>query len=384
MIGIAKGIAGRGLFESDRRGDVAGVTGLNVLTMVGMHLQDAAHALGMTLGGIEHRGTGVDRARIDAEEAELAHKGVGGNLKGQSREGLRIRRMPLQLLFGVRIDALDGRNVGGGGHVVDDRIEQLLHALVFIRGAASYRDHFVGQSSLADAGFDLIDGKLFPVEILLQQFIVLLGDMLKQRGVVFLRLILHIGGDFFLADILAQIIVVNISLHINQIDDPAEILFRTDGQLDGDGVAFQPVQHHVNDMIEVGAHNVHLIDIGHTGHLVFIGLTPHRLGLGLHAALGAKHRDRTVENTQRTLDLHGKVNVARGVDDVQTVILPEASRGGRGDGDASLLLLLHPVHRRGALVGLADFMVDASVVQNALCGGGLTGVNMSHNTNVSS
>src|SRR5256885_7355777 len=32
--------------------------------------------------------------------------------------------------------------------------------------------------------------------------------------------------------------------------------------------------------------------------------------------------------------------------------LPEAGGGSRGDGDAALLLLLHPVHRRGAVVHL--------------------------------
>ena len=43
-----------------------------------------------------------------------------------------------------------------------------------------------------------------------------------------------------------------------------------------------------------------------------------------------------------------------GVDDVDAVALPEAGGGGGGDGDAALLLLRHPVHGGGAVMGLTD------------------------------
>ena len=59
---------------------------------------------------------------------------------------------------------------------------------------------------------------------------------------------------------------------------------------------------------------------------------------------------------RRALDLDREVDVARRVDDVDAVIVPEAGRRGRGDRDAALLLLLHPVHRRGAFVHLADLV----------------------------
>ena len=68
-----------------------------------------------------------------------------------------------------------------------------------------------------------------------------------------------------------------------------------------------------------------------------------------------------VERSLRVLD-GGEVDVTGGVDDVHPMIAPEAGRGRRRDGNAALLLLDHPVHRRGAVVDLADFVVDAGVI----------------------
>ena len=53
----------------------------------------------------------------------------------------------------------------------------------------------------------------------------------------------------------------------------------------------------------------------------------------------------------------GEVDVARRVDDVDAVVLPETGRGGRGDRDAALLLLRHPVHGGLAVVDFADLVL---------------------------
>ncbi len=75
---------------------------------------------------------------------------------------------------------------------------------------------------------------------------------------------------------------------------------------------------HVEHVIEIGAHDVHLIDVDHTGHHVVIGLAPNRFALRLHAALGAHDGDRAVEHAEAALHLDREVDVARGVDDVDT------------------------------------------------------------------
>src|SRR3546814_6143869 len=90
------------------------------------------------------------------------------------------------------------------------------------------------------------------------------------------------------------------------------------------------------------------------------------LGLRLDPGDAIEARDRAVEHAKRALDLDREVDVARRVDDVDPVIVPETGRRGRRDRDPALLLLLHPVHRRGPPMGLADLVVLAGIEMDAL------------------
>jgi hypothetical protein len=74
--------------------------------------------------------------------------------------------------------------------------------------------------------------------------------------------------------------------------------------------------------------------------------------------------------------------VAGGVDDVEALVFPESGRRGGRDGDAALLLLVHPVHGRGAVVDFADLMVLAGVVQNPLGRRRLARVDVGHDAEV--
>ena len=102
--------------------------------------------------------------------------------------------------------------------------------------------------------------------------------------------------------------------------------------------------HHINNMEEVCSHDVHFVDICHTGDLVLISLTPHGFGLRFNTALCAKNRYRTVKHSQGAFDFNGKVNVTGGIDDSDAVILPIAGGSSGGDCYTSFLLLCHPVH----------------------------------------
>ena len=171
-------------------------------------------------------------------------------------------------------------------------------------------------------------------------------------------------------------------LHGDEVDDALVVALGADRQLDDGGVGAEAVLDGVERGEEVGAQAVHLVDEAHPRDAVLVGLLPDRLGLGLDAGDAVEHGDGAVEDAQRPLDLDREVDVAGRVDDVDLVVVPEAGRGGRRDGDAALLLLDHPVHGGGALVDLTDLVGAAGVVEDALGRGGLARVDVGHDADV--
>ncbi len=178
-------------------------------------------------------------------------------------------------------------------------------------------------------------------------------------------------------------------LHADQVDDALELLFRADRDLQRNRVGAQARTHLLVNLEEVGADAVHLVDERKPRHLVLVGLAPDRLRLGLHPTDRAVDHAGPVQHPHRALDLDGEVHVSRRVDDVDVVLgiglvhaLPEAGGRRGGDGDATLLLLLHPVHGGGAIMHLTDLVIDAGIEQDALGRRGLAGVDVSRNANV--
>ncbi len=164
--------------------------------------------------------------------------------------------------------------------------------------------------------------------------------------------------------------------------DADEVGLGAPGQLQDQRDGVEPGDDHVDGAEEVRADPVHLVDEAHPRHGVLVRLPPDVLRLRLDAGDRVVDRDRAVEDAQGPLDLDGEVDVAGRVDDVDGVVAPGGLRRGGRDRDAALLLLLHPVHRRGAFVHLADLVVDPRVVQDPLGRGGLARVDMSHDPDV--
>ena len=288
----------------------------------------------------------------------------------------------------VRLGALRRRDVERARQEVDDGVEHRLDALVLERRAAQDRHEVERQRAGAQRDLDLVLGDVFAGEVLLHQVVVAGGDGLEQLLAVLGGLLGHVGRDLDLVPLGAELLVVpDQGLHLDEVDQADERLVGlratgADGQVDDGRGGLQAVLDHVDGAVEVGADAVHLVDEAHPRDLVLVGLTPHGLGLRLDAGDRVEHRDGTVEDAQRALDLDGEVDVAGGVDDVDAVVVPDARGGGRGDGDATLLLLRHVVHGRRAVVDLADLVALAGVVEDALGRRGLARVDVGHDADV--
>ena len=88
-----------------------------------------------------------------------------------------------------------------------------------------------------------------------------------------------------------------------------------------------------------------------------------------------------------TVVRNGNVNVPRSVNNIYfillTLIIPETGSSGRSNGDTSLLLLYHPVHGSRTVMRFTDFVIHSGEIQDTLSCCRFTGINVSHDTDVS-
>ena len=193
---------------------------------------------------------------------------------------------------------------------------------------------------------------------------------------------MRVLGDLLILELRAELVLPDERLVLDQVNDADETVLGADRKLDRQRVSPETVAHRLDGLVEVGADAVHLVDVGDPRDLVLVGLSPDGLGLRLDSGDRVEKGDGAVEDAQRALDLDGEVDMARRVDDVDAMLLPLAGGRGGGDRDAALLLLLHPVHDRAALVDLAHLVGAAGVIEDALGRRRLSGVDVRHDADV--
>ena len=131
MLGVAERVAGSGLGEADARDDVAGVGLVKRLLLGGVHAEEAGNALLLVDRGVKHLGAELHRARVDADERDLAAGArVVHDLERKTAERLVVA--DLALLVGVVLADSRAR-VERGGKVLADAVEERLNALVLER-----------------------------------------------------------------------------------------------------------------------------------------------------------------------------------------------------------------------------------------------------------
>ena len=296
VFGIAQGIAGGGVLHADSGCNITGVDHIDVFAVICVHLQNTTQTLVGVLGAVQDSGALFQRTGVHAEVAQLTNVGVGSNLECQSGEGSLVGSRTEILFLGLRVGTLDALLIQGAGHIVHDSIQDFLDTLVLVGSTADNGNHLVGNGGAADNGLDFGHGDFFAFQVLHGQVVIQSGDGVHQLLVVLFSQVNHVFGDIFHTDILTQIIIEDVCLHGQQVDIALEESLGADGQLDGHCIALQALVDHLENTVEVGTHDVHLVDVNHAGNLVLVGLTPNGLGLGLNTALGTQNGDSAVQH----------------------------------------------------------------------------------------
>ena len=277
-----------------------------------------------------------------------------------------------------------------------------MNALFLESGAAKDRDELDQAGEAADRSLKNGNRNGFLFENELRDCIVLVGYGIDEFGQRRFRAILVSGrnlGDFVLQAFVGEVALApNDGLLVDHVDDAGEFVFSSDVQEDRERIGTELFAHVGQRVVKIGTGAVHLVDERDPGHFVLGGLAPDRLGLGLDTGYTAKHSDRAVQNTHGTFDFSGEVDVSRCIDDVnpmsetfevlvKTLVLllgPEGGHRRRGDGDAALLFLFHPVGDSVAVIDVADLVDQACVEENSLGRCGLARIDVGANTKVTS
>jgi len=175
-------------------------------------------------------------------------------------------------------------------------------------------------------------------------------------------------------------------LHLDEVDDPVEVGFEPDGQLEQNGVEAELFAELVHDAQGVGPGSVALVDERQAGDPVAPHLSVDGDGLGLDAGDGAQHEDGTIEDPQGAFDFDGEVDVSGGVDDVDVVSFPDAVGSGGLDGDPTLSFELHGIHFRAHVVlslHLVNRVDSLGVEEDSLGESGLSRVDVGTDPNIS-
>ena len=147
--------------QADRGADVAGHDLGDLFALVGVHASRRPTRSLRALGGVHHAGARLELARVDPEEGELADERVAHDLEHQTpRTAASSVGLASQLVLGAGLETLRGRDVHRRRQVVDDRVEQRLHALVLEGAAADHRLQAVGDGRAAQRGAELVVGDL--------------------------------------------------------------------------------------------------------------------------------------------------------------------------------------------------------------------------------
>src|SRR5262249_8551052 len=112
MIIIAHRVARARVLETDRSSDVARANFFDLLTLVGVHLQQTADALALVLRRVVDVRSRFQYTGIDPKKRQLPDERIGGDLRRERRKRRVVGGWTLlEMLVVMRQMSLDRRNV---------------------------------------------------------------------------------------------------------------------------------------------------------------------------------------------------------------------------------------------------------------------------------
>ena len=272
------------------------------------------------------------------------------------------------------IDRFAGERIGIGARrrgQTQELLEEGLHTKVGERRAKERRAQLAAGHGIQ---VELVAGAIEQLDVVHQVLMVLFANKLVHGGVA------QLGLD--LGDLLGGVGVAVALKGDNAtglaIEHTAEVAAAADRPVHGIRIDAQDVLDLFHELKRIASLVVELVHKGKDGNVAQRADLKELFGLGLDALGAVDDHDRSVGGHKGTVGILREVLVAGGIENVDTgAVIGELQHRG-GDGDAALLLDVHPV--RDSMLGRALALdragsLDAAGIEQQLLGKrGLTGV----------
>ena len=350
-LGGGECVAGVGVLQLDQRADFAGVELLDLVAVLAVEDEHLPQPLGLVSVGVDDVLAGLERAGHHLDKGQFADVGLVDGLEDKGG-GLVVVKADGHL-FAVAVLGDGFLVVVRRGGVLGDEVHQPRHTDIGLAGGEEDRDKNLGLERLVQPAAKLLLGDAL-VEEFFQQRVVRLGHQLDQLGVQPLDLFLLIAGDLGLVVFAAAVGLVGELRLADHIQRLVEARAGIDRNVDREEPLAERRLQLLQDRLVLRILGVDPVDHHRLGQAELLGVVPHFRGADLDAVRGVDDDERQVGHLQRRAALGDEIQIARGVDDVETALEPLGMQQRCVDGKLPLLLRLVIVGCRGALGHAAE------------------------------
>ena len=363
MSGVGQGVADAEHARVEEPDDISRerfIDDLTVLSEELLRLSELDQLVGRRVPNLH---IALEFARADSDECQpIPMRGIHIRLDFEDEGG--------ELLIG-RLDDAVGANARSGRRSESEIFfQEIADAEVGHGGTEEYRSE-IARVDLRS--IERVAGFVEQHEIVLQIIESLLTDPIDHNGVVGVENLtdafgLTVGGIF--GEELNSILLT--------VEDAEIIAVDADGPIHGISANAEDVLNLVDEVERDFAVTVELIDEGEDRNAALTADFEEFLGLRLNAFGGVDDHDGAVDRHQRAISVFAEILMPRRVEDIDAAAVVIELQDGAGDGNAALLLDLHPI-ADGVALSLASFdrageVYGAAVEQEFFCESGFTGV----------
>ena len=329
--GVAQGIAGIGELQLGQRAQIAGVEYVHVGLLLAAHHEQAAGLFSLIGVGVVQRGSGGDGTRHNAEQAQLAHEGVGHGFINKSGEGFAVVAGAFGLIAGLGIFALclgAVRRMQINAH----HVQHLGNAHAGDGGNGHHGNDGAVSHASPETGQDFVMGQFFAFQILHHQFVIGAGGSFSDFFHGSFDGGSHAGGHGHFLQALAGAFIGLIFQHVHNALEPSAL---ADGQQHGHDGGAELVAQLIHNLHIVGVFGVHTVNDEHAANIVFLGIIPGFFSANVQAADCAHHDTGSFNHAEGAHHFADEIKITRYVDHVDLGIFPFHGSHGRADGNVA-------------------------------------------------